>query len=138
MNSDTSVTITWVAPADSGSEITGYTLAIRQSDGNTFTTESVNCSVSITSCTVPISVLLATPYTLVWGASIYVTVLATNAYGSSAASVAGNGAVIKTNPDPPVLSNNAAVTTATNISLRWDAPVFEGGSPITSYSVWWD
>jgi hypothetical protein len=51
------VTISWVAPSNGGSAITAYTVAIRQSDGITYTTESANCNVSSTSCTVPISVL---------------------------------------------------------------------------------
>ena len=67
VNSNTSVTITWVAPTDGGSPITAYTVAIKNSQG-TFITESANCNVSTTSCTVPISVLLATTYNLVWGA----------------------------------------------------------------------
>jgi hypothetical protein len=35
MNSNTSVTITWVAPSDGGSAVTAYSVAIRQSDGTT-------------------------------------------------------------------------------------------------------
>jgi hypothetical protein len=54
-NSD--VTISWTAPAENGSPITEYNVAIRQSDGTTFTTESVNCNGASTICTVPISVL---------------------------------------------------------------------------------
>ena len=57
INSNTSATITWAAPFDGGSAITSYAVAIRQSDGSTFTTESENCSVSKTSCTVTISIL---------------------------------------------------------------------------------
>ena len=73
-NLNTSVTITWVAPSDGGTAITAYKVAIRQSDGSTFTTESAYCNVLTTSCTVPISVLQAAPYNLAWGASIYATV----------------------------------------------------------------
>ncbi len=114
-------------------------MAIRQSDDTNFTTESVSCNGASTFCTVPISVLQAAPYTLDWGASIYATVVATNAVGSSSASPSGNGAVITTNPDPPSsLANNAAITSATAISLTWVAPVFLGGTPITSYEVGWD
>ena len=101
VNSNTSVTITWTAPYNGGSAITAYTVAIRQSDGSTFATESVYCNVSTTTCTVPISVIQASPYNHSWGTSIYATVLATNVVGSSVESFSGNGAVITTNPNPP-------------------------------------
>ena len=113
VNTNVSVTITWVAPNNGGSTITAYIVAIRQSDGTTFTTESVYCNGVNTSCTVPISVLQASPYNLPWGASIFATVLAKNIVGSSNASISGNGAIITTNPNPPTsLSNNAALTSS--------------------------
>ncbi len=134
VNSNVSVTITWVAPYDGGSPITGYTVAIRQNDGTTFTVESANCNVSTTSCTAPISVFLAAPYTLAWGASIYATVKAKNLVGSSVASPSGNGAVITTNPDPPsTLANNAVITSSTVIGLTWVAPTMFGGTTVIDY-----
>ena len=68
---------------------------------------------STTSCTVSISVLQAAPYNLGGGASIYAKVLAVNFVGSSALSLAGNGAVLPTIPDAPVsLAKDAAITNA--------------------------
>ena len=78
VNTNVSVTITWVAPYNGGSAITAYVVAIRQSDGTTFTTEFVYCNVSTTTCTVPISVLQASPYSHAWGDSVYATVIAKN------------------------------------------------------------
>ena len=139
VNSNVSFTITWSAPFNGGSAITAYTVAIRQSDGSTFTNESANCNVSTTTCTVPISVLLASPYNLAWGASIYAKVLATNVVGSSSASTSGNGAVITTNPDPPSsLVSNAAITSASVISMNWAAPAVNGGTAVIDYKVSWD
>jgi hypothetical protein len=57
VNSNNSVTITWVAPFDGGSAITAYYVAIQQNDGITFSIESANCNVLTTTCTVTISVL---------------------------------------------------------------------------------
>jgi hypothetical protein len=42
-------------------------------------------------------------FTLEWGASIYAKVLAYNVYGDSLISLEGNGAVIVTIPDAPLL-----------------------------------
>jgi hypothetical protein len=91
--SGTNVVITWVTPADGGSGITGYTVAIRKSDGVTFK-EYTGCTGIAVSCTIANSVLQAAPYSLENGASFYASVLATNAVGSSAAAlsekIAGN------------------------------------------------
>ena len=138
VNTNVSVTIIWVAPYNGGSAITGYAVAIRQSDGSTYTTELANCNVAATTCTVPISVLQASPYNLAWGASVYATVLATNVVGSSSASTAGNGAVITTNPDPPSsLANNPTITSASVIALTWTAPAVIGGTAVIDYRVSW-
>jgi hypothetical protein len=131
--SDTDVTITWwVAPGgDGGSPITGYTVFIKQSDGD-FTTYA-GCSGPSTSCTFPISVLLATPYNLFAGSSVYAKVQATNAMWSSIYSTDGNGAVLPLAPDPP--GAPITVISGTNVVITWAAPAVDGGSPITGYTV---
>ena len=79
------------------------------------------------------------PYNLAWGDSIFATVIATNAVGSSNASDAGYGAVISTNPNPPSsLKNNAAITSASIVALTWDPPTEIGGTPVIDYRVSWD
>lgn len=42
-------------------------------------------------------------------------------------------------PDQPIaLANVPLVTTAYQIGLSWSAPVFNGGSPLIDYSIWYD
>jgi hypothetical protein len=53
-------------------------------------------------CTIPVSVLRTTPYSLPWGSSIFAQVKAINNYGFSLISNEGNGAIITTTPDPPI------------------------------------
>ena len=140
VNSNISLTITFSAPSyNGGSAITAYSVAIQESNSSTFTTLSANCNISTTTCTVPISTLQAAPYNLVWGATVYAKVLATNAVGSSDLSVASGGVIITTNPDPPSsLANNAAITNVSIIALTWVAPAVDGSTPVIDYQVSWD
>ncbi len=120
------------APSDGGSAITSYTVAIGQSDGTTFTVYA-GCSGTAVSCTVPISVLQAAPYSLANLASVYATVFATNAVGISSTSTSGNGAVLPTAPSvpaPPTTTN----LSSTSVKINWVAPA-DGGSVITGYTV---
>jgi len=91
----------------------------------TFTAESTNCdmtSSTLTTSTVPVTTLIAAPYSLAWGASVYAKVIATNIYGDSVESVEGNGAVITTNPDAPInLAEVQASKTKSTIGLSWEA-----------------
>ena len=120
--SNTGLVITWTAPFNGGSTITSYTVKVRESNSVTFSTELTSCDgsnagiISATSCTIPIGVLLAAPFNLVWGSSIYASVQATNIVSSSGVSSVGNGAIILTNPDAPVsLVNVASVTDVSKI-----------------------
>ena len=67
----------------------------------------------------PITTLLAAPYYLPYGSSVYAQVTVTNDYGTSVTSVAGNGAVILTVPTAVVVSNNIPGTNADQITIMW-------------------
>jgi hypothetical protein len=76
---------------------------------------------------------------MAWGSSVFARISATNAYGTSSFSTAGNGAIIVTVPDAPVnLLNNAAQTTTNKISIYWTKGSSEGGLTVLDYTVSWD
>jgi hypothetical protein len=80
------VVITWTAPNDGGSALTGYTVSIRTSDEVTFITEPTNCNMTLSTdltCTIPATVLREAPFNLLWGDNILAKVVAINSYGSS-------------------------------------------------------
>jgi hypothetical protein len=89
-------------------------------------------------CTIPSAYFTtSTNYNLLWGASVFARVAATNIRGTSLVSAAGNGAVIVKLPDSPV-SLSASSTTATQTSLTWLEGSFNGGAPIIDYRLWSD
>ena len=45
---------------------------------------------------------MTTPFNFDWGQSIYAKIIASNAYGDSAESDVGNGAILMTKPDAPI------------------------------------
>jgi hypothetical protein len=133
------VIVSWNAPGNGGSPITGYTVSLRWSDSSTYSTVLSHCDMSAsitTTCTIPVSVLRASPFSLNWGTSVYAKVIATNAYGSSVESNAGNGAVITTNPDAPIsLTEDTALRTKSSLSLTWIQADFNGGANIIDYRI---
>jgi len=93
-----SIVITFAAPFNGGAQITAYRVTIRASDDTTYLEDLVNCDAStaevMTSkrCTIPFDTVRAAPFSLPWGSHIWAKVTAINLMGSSASSVAGNGA----------------------------------------------
>jgi hypothetical protein len=88
------------------------------------------------SCSVLTSDLLAAPFNLPWGSSVYARITAQNIIGNSLASDSGNGAVILTTPDSPLsLANDPTSTLANQISLTWNEGSDDGGSPVLDYTV---
>jgi len=134
--------IAWVAPDDGGSQITAYTVYIRQSDDTTFTPELTHCDASNAmirdsqQCTIPASVLHDAPYSLAWGSPVYAKVMATNVYGDSEISLEGNGGTIITEPDQPInLAEVYAQRTPTTLGLVWNDGADNGGLPVLDYRV---
>lgn len=140
-----SVTVTWNAPYNGGSELTSYTIVFREADGVTFTADSTSCDgtnsgiLALHQCSIPIASLIAAPFNLPWGSSIYVKVTATNVVGSSGISDEGNNAIILTYPDEPInLANLPLITDSIKIGLTWADDAENGGTPIIDYRIWYD
>jgi hypothetical protein len=138
------VTISWDLPDNMGSTITAYEIIIQKLDTD-YQTLPTHCEGSnqaildARSCTIPALALNQSPFLQPWGSSIYAKVSATNSYGTSTHSNAGNGAVIVTVPDAPVaIQNNMAVTTVNKVGIMWSPGYSEGGLPVEDYRVSWD
>lgn len=94
-----------MAPDNGGSPITSYTIYWGDNGLANFIEYPTSCDgsnndiMTNTECTIPSIVLHEAPYNLPWASSIYVKVLATNIYGSSEQTEAGNGGIIYALPD---------------------------------------
>jgi len=143
--------IDWSSPSTTsaatyGAEILGYKVFIRWQDG-TYTEEKTHCDgssaviIANTQCVIPITVLIASPYSLLQGSSIYASVVAYNAVGDSPNSDVGNGALVIVSrvPDAPInLMRDVMVTLdKTKISFKWEDS-FDGNQPVLDYRVSYD
>ena len=87
-------------------------------------------------CNININTLLASPYNIVGGDSIYAKVTASNIIGESDQSVEGNGAYYSTIPDAPInIAEDITERTSNNIGLTWSEGASNGGYTILSYRV---
>lgn len=76
------------------------------------------------------------PFDLPWASSIWVKVWATNIYGTSELSEAGNVGIIYAVPDAPVdLTENLVERTYTTLGFVWTDGADPGGLPIIDYKV---
>ena len=117
-----SASITFTAPFDEGSTITGYTVVA------TDTTTPANGGQTASGLTSPITMTGLTD-----GDSYTFTVQATNAVGVGAISVPSNPVTPVTVPGAPTL---VTVTPANaSATVTWTAPSSDGGSPVTGYTV---
>jgi hypothetical protein len=89
---------------------------------------------------VPISSLTVYPYYLPWGTSVYAKIQAYNSYGDSYFSEIGNGAIIFTNPDPPInlMMDPDWTRTSTQLAFMWEEGAQNGGSEVSSYRIYYD
>lgn len=132
----------WNDPTDNGAPIIGYKIYIIESDGVTFTQESIECDgtsqtlIDNRNCLVDLTTLRAAPYNLVLEDSVQIKVISINSYGDSEYSLTGNGAEIQYVPDAPILSNDAAVTSATNIGLTWVEGASDGSTEVIDYKLY--
>jgi hypothetical protein len=138
------VILNWEAPVDNGSPITGYKVYIRKADF-TFIVDPSVCDgldylvMQNTQCIVMLDKLTSQPYNLMLGYSIQIKVIATNAYGDSEISEAGNGDNIVLVPDPVInLLNNPTITSDSVIGISWTDGLSNGGKEIIDYRISYD
>lgn len=63
---------------------------------------------------------MSTPFDLQWGDSVWAKVVASNDYGDSIESYAGNGALLMTVPDAPInLAEDVSLRTENSITITW-------------------
>ena len=111
--------VSWTAPAsDGGSPITSYNVTSTPG-GLTATVDGSTLSAVVTG--------------LSNGTSYVFNVGASNAVGSSGTSTSSAAVTPAGPPDPP--TGVSAVAGDRQATVDWDAPVFDGGSPIIGYSV---
>lgn len=99
-NTNDLVTVQWDDPIANGYPIHAYRFFFLESDGVTYTEETVECDgtdaniVANRECTIALLTLRSAPYNLVQGDSVWVKIISVNTYGESVISGAGNNAVI--------------------------------------------
>jgi hypothetical protein len=139
------VTITWLAPGDGSDTITAYRIEILDTAG-AWVAESTYCDgtdaavLSGRTCTVPMSVLRASPFSLAFDALVEVRASARNSYGWGTASDATTvGARIRREPDTMAAPVAVGVAEA-RIDLQWSAlsAPENGNSEVLAYSLYWD
>lgn len=84
----------------------------------------------------PSSKFTEAPISQPWGSGIYAKISAINIRGTSEASDEGNGAIILTNPDPPIqVEDDTSVTSGSQIGLKWLEGAANGGAPVLDYKI---
>ena len=124
-----------------------YSVEFKQSNG-IYQIESSNCLgtdptvISTLTCTVPITVLTSSPYSLTIGSPVYAKIIATNQIGSSIDGLESSGsAVIQGLPNAPLAGPTRGSETTTSqiqIEISTLSGSDAGYATISSYGVEWD
>lgn len=118
-------TVTWAEPDDSGASIDGYRVAVYEGTASQPTT------------TLEVGLTTSTPLTALTAGTAYrVAVAAHNAKGWGSWSPEASFTTLPPLTVPGAPGNPVATgTTETSVSLTWSAPVADGGTPVTGYTV---
>ena len=122
------VTLTWPAPRDNGSPITGYVGRYRESPAGAWTDFDPGSSGTVT-------VTDLTPGVAYDFQIAAVNANGTGAYGGSVTVIATGGAPTPQATAPGVPAALAGTPGDQQVSVTWDAPADDGGSPVTDYVV---
>src|SRR5207249_1942585 len=115
------VTLSWQAPSNGGSPITNYKIYRSSSSG----TEGLYTTIG--------NVTSYTNTGLSNGATFYYKVAAVNSLGTSALSNEASATTITVPSPHQNLQTTAGIG---NVTLSWQVPSSNGGSPITNYKIY--
>ena len=80
--------------------------------------------------------MLASPFNIFGGDSIYAKVSASNIIGDSAQSTEGNGATYTTIPDAPInIAEDTSLRTKTDIGFIWSEGASNGGLAVIDFRI---
>eukprot|EP01040_Poterioochromonas_malhamensis_P009121 gene9121-9881_t len=126
-HSGSSISMSWSTPADEGNTITGFCI-FRSTDGMNFSQIASN---------VQGNAYTDSDHSLVLGQTYFYLVCATNANGNG---IMSN--IVSEYPSraPDSVQNISVVASNTHangqqLTISWDAPISNGGSPITEYQI---
>ena len=142
------VKILWTAPNSNSDTITAYKIEIVDHTLTTWSQDLVHCDgtnsiiKSNLYCIVPMSVLITSPFNLLYAELVGVRISAQNTYGWSVVSVTNTvGATVRTIPILMNTPSRGTSTTISQIQVNWlplSATADMGGSTILSYHLQWD
>lgn len=125
---DRVLSVTWTAPYNGGSPITGYELECRKQGDLTWET----CTATITAASARVTATMDGT-ALERGTTYQFRVRAVNAIGAGMWSQIGSGTTSSVAPLAPTNLRSTQIT-PTAVTVQWDAPD-DGGSTITAYEV---
>lgn len=97
---------------------------------------SLQTVIDNTTCDINIATLLASPYNIDGGDSIWAKLVATNVYGDSEQSFEGNGAYYTRIPDSPInLQEDRTDKTSSTLKVTWTDGPNDGGLSLLDYKV---
>jgi hypothetical protein len=142
------VLLVWTAPSDNSAAITQYKVEIHDHDGAAWNEETVNCDASDATimaafnCSIPMSALIVSPFSLVQGDLVTARASALNSNGWSTVSDSNiGGAYVMTAPTRMNDPVRDADSSDSQIIVSWDAlteATDTGGATVTSYGLEWD
>ncbi len=134
VNGPNSITLSWTAPNNGGTDITGYTVQVSETDEDDLADANESTGAGLTD--LDMSTITATHTGLSAGDKRLYRVRASNGQDGAWSNVVTVTTTTGGVPAAPSwVSDSPSATTSTTVNLEWTAPTNNGGSAITGYDI---